>query len=214
MNAGELRRFLAKNGCTFEAHKGGSGPSHGPPRRSNVPVADARSEQRTRHRPREQDFEGSRAEMSLLFPVILQADDNGTQLITCPVLPEVTSFAEGEADWHERAQDAVEEAIAARIAAWADVPVPNGKELYDNGPSLTHRLVELSLQTELKLMLFRSCRNAGISRAELARRLSWHREQVDRLFRIDHASRIDQIDAAMRAIGKTFDVDVVDSQAA
>jgi mRNA interferase HicA len=25
MNAGELRRWLARQGCTFEAHKGGSG---------------------------------------------------------------------------------------------------------------------------------------------------------------------------------------------
>lgn len=25
MNYAELRRFLAKNGCTFETHKGGSG---------------------------------------------------------------------------------------------------------------------------------------------------------------------------------------------
>ncbi|HZU91736.1 MAG TPA: type II toxin-antitoxin system HicA family toxin [Stellaceae bacterium] len=25
MNAGELRRWLAKQGCTFENHKGGSG---------------------------------------------------------------------------------------------------------------------------------------------------------------------------------------------
>lgn len=25
MNAKELKRFLAKNGCTFEAHRGGSG---------------------------------------------------------------------------------------------------------------------------------------------------------------------------------------------
>ena len=25
MNSNELRRFLAKNGCTFETHRGGSG---------------------------------------------------------------------------------------------------------------------------------------------------------------------------------------------
>lgn len=147
--------------------------------------------------------------MRLLFPAILQRDDNNTLLITCPALPEVTTFADGEADWHEHARDAIEEAIAARIASWADVPLPHGSELFDRGDSLTHRVVELSLQTELKLMLFISCRTAGVSRAELARRLSWHREQVDRLFRIDHASRIDQIDAAMRAIGKAFTVDVV-----
>ena len=151
--------------------------------------------------------------MSLLFPIVLERDDNGTFLVTCPALPEVTTFAEGEGDWQEHARDAVEEAIAGRMAAWIDVPIPNGSELFSSTDTLRH-VVELSLQTELKLMLFTSCLHAGISRAELARRLSWHREQVDRLFRIDHASRIDQIDAAMRAIGKTFDVDVVDSQAA
>jgi antitoxin HicB len=150
----------------------------------------------------------------LLFPVVLERDDNGTFLITCPNLPEVTTFAEGEADWHDRARDAVEEAIAARMASWTDVPLANSNELFRHGDSLKHRVVELSLQTELKLMLFRSCRNAGVSRAELARRLSWHREQVDRLFRLDHASRIDQIDSAVRAIGKTFAVDVVDPEAA
>jgi antitoxin HicB len=150
--------------------------------------------------------------MRLLFPALLERDDNGTFLITCPILPEVTTFAEGEADWHQHAQDAIEEAIAARMNSWIDVPLPDGSQLFGRGESLTHRVVELSLQTELKLMLFRSCKRAGISRADLARRLSWHREQVDRLFRLDHASRIDQIDAAVRAIGKTFDVDVVDSK--
>ena len=30
--------------------------------------------------------------MSLTYPVVLTADDNGTLLATCPDLPEVTSF--------------------------------------------------------------------------------------------------------------------------
>lgn len=146
----------------------------------------------------------------LLYPVVLERDDNGTFLITCPKLPEVTTFAEGETDWHDRARDAIEEAIAARMTSWADVPLADGRELFGHEDTLRHRVVELSLQAELKLMLFRSCKHAGITRAELGRRLSWHREQVDRLFRLDHSSRIDQIDSAIRAIGKTFAVDVVD----
>ncbi|MGN6099646.1 MAG: type II toxin-antitoxin system HicB family antitoxin [Devosia sp.] len=149
----------------------------------------------------------------LLYPVVLEEDDNGTFLVTCPTLPEVTTFAEGETDWLDHARDAIEEAIAARMARWSDVPVANGKELFGSG-DFHHRVVDLSLQAELKLMLFRSCKDADISRAELARRLSWHREQVDRLFRLDHRSRIDQIEAAIRAIGKTFVVDVVDPAAA
>ena len=148
--------------------------------------------------------------MRLLYPAILERDDNGTLLITCPVLPEVTTFAEGESDWQEHARDAIEEAIAARMNSWADVPLPEGDGIFVHDGPLQRRFVELSLQTDLKLMLFRSCKQAGVSRADLARRLSWHREQVDRLFRLDHASRIDQIDAAIRAIGMTFAVDIVD----
>jgi len=33
------------------------------------------------------------------------------------------------------------------------------------------------------------------------RDLGWHREQVDRLFRLDHNSRIDQLEEAFRALG-------------
>lgn len=148
--------------------------------------------------------------MKLLFPAVLERDDNGTWLITCPVLPEVTTFAEGESDWHDHARDAIEEAIAARMASWGDVPLPESSDLFPSEDVLHRRVVEPSLQAALKLMLFHSCKHAGVSRAELARRLGWHREQVDRLFRLDHASRVDQLDAAVRAIGKSFDVEVTD----
>jgi antitoxin HicB len=40
------------------------------------------------------------------------------------------------------------------------------------------------------------------------RRLSWNRESVDRLFRLDHASRLDQIEAAFKALGKSVALEV------
>ena len=49
--------------------------------------------------------------------------------------------------------------------------------------------------------LYMICSRRGVSRAELARRLEWHREQVDRLFRLDHKSRLDQMEAAFVALG-------------
>jgi antitoxin HicB len=51
-------------------------------------------------------------------------------------------------------------------------------------------------------------RDAGVTRAELARRLGWHREQVDRLFRLDHASRIDRIEAAFEKLDRNVDIRV------
>lgn len=48
----------------------------------------------------------------------------------------------------------------------------------------------------------------GIRKSEWARRLGWHMPQVDRLFDLRHASRMDQIEAAAHALGRQVDVRV------
>jgi antitoxin HicB len=53
----------------------------------------------------------------------------------------------------------------------------------------------------LKVQLYRCVRGAGITRAELARRLDWNRES-DRLFRLDHRSRLEQLESAFAALGR------------
>ncbi len=52
---------------------------------------------------------------------------------------------------------------------------------------------------------------AGVTKAELARRLGWHGPQVDRLLDLNHASRLDQIEAALAALGKRLQVTVRDA---
>jgi antitoxin HicB len=54
-------------------------------------------------------------------------------------------------------------------------------------------------------------RTAKMSKAELARRLNCHMPQVDRLLDLRHASRLDQMEAAFRALGKQLSVDVRDA---
>ena len=60
------------------------------------------------------------------YPVILQPDDNGTLLITCPDLPEVTSWGENTADALRYGAKAIEEALAARAAHGEPIPLPSG----------------------------------------------------------------------------------------
>jgi antitoxin HicB len=137
--------------------------------------------------------------MMLGYRIKIEPDDNGTLLITCPALPEVTTFGEDEADAMRRAVGAIEEAIAARMADGEDIP-----EGHQRGP----RLVRLPALTVLKVELYRRLREAGMTRAELARRLGWKRESVDRLFRLDHASRLEQLEAAFGALGQAVSVSV------
>lgn len=142
----------------------------------------------------------------LLLPIDVVPDDNDTLLVTCRYLPEVTTFADGLADAREKGREAIEEALGARLSRWEGFDLPDGDELGD--AMKAGKFVKVSLQATMKVLLFLACKQMEVTRAELARRLGWHREQVDRLFRIDHASRVDQIDAAMAAIGKTFDLEV------
>ncbi len=137
--------------------------------------------------------------MMLGYRIKIEPDDNGTLLVTCPALPEMTTFGDDEADAMRRAVGAIEEAIAARMADGEDVP-----EGHQRGP----RLVRLPALTVLKVELYRQLRAAGMTRAELARRLGWKRESVDRLFRLDHASRLQQLEAAFAALGQAVSVSV------
>jgi antitoxin HicB len=47
-----------------------------------------------------------------------------------------------------------------------------------------------------------------VKKSELARRQGWHMPQVDRFFELRHASRLDQIEAAARALGRHLEVRV------
>ncbi|EAR21900.1 type II toxin-antitoxin system HicB family antitoxin [Nitrococcus mobilis] len=137
----------------------------------------------------------------LSYPVILTPDTNGTLLVTCPDLPEVTTFGEDEAEALARAVDALETMIAARIDDREDVPLPSE-------PGEGQRAVRLSALTAAKVLLYAEMRAQGVRKAELARRLHWHMPQVDRLIDLNHASRLDQIEAALAALGKRLDVTV------
>lgn len=134
----------------------------------------------------------------LFYPVELTPDDNDTLLVTCPLLPEVTSFGADPDEAMRNAREAIEEAVAARLARWEDVPIADNLVVGMVG-------VRLPLATSMKVLLFLVCRSQNVTRAELARRLGWHREQVDRLFRVDHNSRIDQLEAAFKAAGEPFE---------
>jgi antitoxin HicB len=97
-------------------------------------------------------------------------DDNGTLLVTRPAFPEVTTFGADEHEALANAISAVEEAIAARIHDGDPLPRPAAAAMCKRNGVL---LVKLPLLSSLKVELVTAMRDAGVSRAELARRLGW-----------------------------------------
>ena len=110
--------------------------------------------------------------------------------------PELTTFGDDKEEAIARSVHALEEAIAARIHDRKDIPSPSEGQTYAILPTLT----------SVKIMLYQGMRDQGIGKAELARRLGWHMPQLDRVLDVQHRSRLDQMDAALGAIGRQLHV--------
>jgi antitoxin HicB len=137
------------------------------------------------------------------YELVFSPDDNDTWFVTSPAFPEVATFGATQEEACRNGLNAIEEAIAARIADGRDIPFPL-KETSGQG-----RFVEVPGMVFLKSGLHMILKGKGWTRADLMRALNCKREHVDRLFRIDHNSRLDSLEDAFKAVGHPlrFDMD-------
>ncbi len=140
------------------------------------------------------------------YPIRLKRDDNGSFLATSPDFPELTTFGDDRTQALARAGDAIEEAIAARMADREDVPYPSRGT---GGRAAVRQGVTLPTQTVLKVLLYQAMRRQKISKNELAGRLRLHRPQIDRLLNVRHGTSLDTIDQALAAVGYGVEVALV-----
>lgn len=131
------------------------------------------------------------------YPVILTPDDD-TVLVTFPDIPEALTFGANKEEAMLNAIDALETALSFYVDARKHLPEP----------SITPDLptVRPSVLEGIKLAIYREMTLQGIRKADLARRLGWKAPQVDRLFDLGHASRLDQLEAAAKALGRHIDL--------
>jgi antitoxin HicB len=139
----------------------------------------------------------------LAYAIELVPDDNDTLLVTCPDLPEVTSFGSDEREAMRHAADAVEAVLVSRISAGEDIPLPS--------PSSGRRLVQLSALQSARVELYRAMRERRIDRDSLAERLHWQRNTVDRLLDFDRRPSLAELETAFRAVGKRLVVEAVEA---
>jgi antitoxin HicB len=134
------------------------------------------------------------------YPVTLTPDGD-TVLVSFIDVPEAITFGADEDEALLQAVDALETALSFYVEARKPLPVASK-------PKRGQRTVRPSALEGAKLGVYQAMTEQGIKKAELARRLGWHVPQVDRLFDLRHASRLDQIEAAARALGRQLEVRV------
>ena len=134
------------------------------------------------------------------FPVTLTPDGD-TVLVTFADVPEAITFGADEEEALLQAVDALETGLSLYVDARKPLPVPSKVKR-------GQRTVRPSALECAKLGLYQAMTEQGVKKAELARRLGWHMPQVDRLFDLKHSSRLDQIEAAARVLGRQLEVRV------
>lgn len=136
----------------------------------------------------------------LNYPVKLTAEGDRV-LVDFPDFPEAHSWGEDRDEALARAVDALTTIIGACMRDRQPIPQPSTRK---RGPT-----VRLPPLTVAKVELYNAMLKQKVNKTELGRRLNWHLPQVDRVLDIGHASRIDQVEHALAAVGKRLELRVV-----
>lgn len=133
------------------------------------------------------------------YPVTITPDGH-TFMVTFPDIPEAITFGHTRQEALEMAVDALETGLSFYVDERKPLPMPSIR------PELS--CVRPSALESIKLAVYQEMMSQGVRKAELARRLGWKAPQVDRLFDLGHASRLDQLEleAAAKVLGKQIDV--------
>jgi antitoxin HicB len=136
----------------------------------------------------------------LAYPVELTPDGKFL-MVTFPDIPEANSQGDSVEDALKMAADALETALEFYFDAGRPVPVPSK-------PKRGQHAVELRASVAAKVLLLNEMLRQKVRPIELARRIGTTKQEVNRLTDLKHATKIDRIDAALRALGKRLIVDV------
>jgi antitoxin HicB len=137
-----------------------------------------------------------------IYPLTIEPDDNGTLLVSFVDIPEAHTFTDDQAQITARATDCALTALEGYMKDRRPIPKPS-REVTRGWVAVLPPLAVA------KIELYEAMRNAGVRKAELARRLRWHMPQVDRLLSLRHGSRLEHLEAALAVLDHHLEMRVV-----
>ncbi|QTP13974.1 type II toxin-antitoxin system HicB family antitoxin [Serratia symbiotica] len=133
------------------------------------------------------------------YPVKFEHDETGW-CVSFPDIPEALTGGDTREEAIEMAQDALVTAFDFYFEDRRPVPMPsaNGEEFIDVPASVA-----------AKVLLLNAMITTGTTPAQLARRLGTRPQEVNRIVTLNHATKIDTIEAALKALGKRLEITVL-----
>ncbi len=127
--------------------------------------------------------------------------ENGRYRVSVRDLPEVVTSGRTETEALGQAVDAIEISIGLRIRKGEALPVCSPVQAGEHA-------VSMSARATVKAAVYETWREAGITKSELARRMGRDIVEVRRILEPGHGTKIDQLEEAVKALGKRLTIGV------
>ena len=138
--------------------------------------------------------------MQQTYPVILTKDGDSI-IAEFPDVPGALTVGTNTNNALDRAQDALVVSLSGYVDDRRDIPRPSK-------PKTGQKAVVLPPLIAAKLVIYQTMRDHGVTQADLAIKLHCDARQVRRLLDLDHHSRMNLIDDALRMLGKKLVIDI------
>lgn len=137
----------------------------------------------------------------LSFPARVVRDGAG-YMVSFPDVPEALTSGSTKEQALEMAADALTTAMDFYFEDRRPVPAPSA-------PKRGQVLIDLPLSVGAKVLLLNEMIAQGTRPAELARLMNVRPQEVNRLTTLRHATKIDTVADALRALGRRLDLSIV-----
>jgi antitoxin HicB len=142
----------------------------------------------------------------LHFNALFEPDtERGGFVVTFPDFKWGVTQGDTEQEALDMAADALQMIVADYIENGKPIPAPRKLR------GRKYRSIRLPGLQSAKVELYNAFLSSGVRKAELARRLEIPSPNIDRLFDLSHQSRLDQLEAAFKALGKELMIDIRDA---
>jgi antitoxin HicB len=142
----------------------------------------------------------------LYFNALFEPDtEKGGFVVTFPDFKWGVTQGDTEQEALDMAVDALQMIVGDYIENGKPIPTPSKLR------GRKYRSIRLPGLQSAKVELYNAFLASGVRKAELARRLKIPSPNIDRLFSLRHQSRLAQLEAAFKALGKELTIDIRDA---
>ena len=139
--------------------------------------------------------------MIYAYPCQLTLDEDEVLVATFPDVPEAITGGKDRIEALAMAEDALAVALAGYVHEKLDIPAPSSV-------SDGQELVAVPTVVAAKLALYAAMRAKRVTKVELASRLGISESAVRKLANPDHRSHVNQVQKALKTLGRSMVVEV------